>query len=138
MNLYFDRQGQPIDQETMSRLWADFSYKVVEQTTLPNGHFVSTVWLGIDHAFFDGPPVLFETMVFPIPTAWSDELDCRRYHTEDEAKAGHVVSCRFWRVRPNRRVKWRVLKKKTSRAVRTQRIAMKRERAKFYRWRKAC
>ncbi len=45
---------------------------------------VSTVFLGIDHAWFDGPPVLFETLVF----GWSGEM--RRYATWEEAEVGHA------------------------------------------------
>jgi hypothetical protein len=43
---------------------------------------VSTVFLSINHAFDDGPPVLWETMVFP-------EGDCRRYTTHKDALEGH-------------------------------------------------
>ncbi|HUT77576.1 MAG TPA: hypothetical protein VM285_07815, partial [Polyangia bacterium] len=47
--------------------------------------FVSTVFLGIDHNYSGGPPLLFETMVF------RGHLDERqwRYSTWDEAAAGH-------------------------------------------------
>ena len=37
--------------------------RVVFQTDLPSG-MVSTVFLGLDHQWGDGPPLLFETMVF--------------------------------------------------------------------------
>jgi hypothetical protein len=50
---------------------------------------VSTVFLGLDHSFGDGPPLLFETMTFEGPI--SDE--CERYTTWDEAVAGHAVMC---------------------------------------------
>lgn len=47
---------------------------------------ISTVFLGIDHAFGLGPPLLFETMVFGGPhDGWLD-----RYSTWDEAVAGHA------------------------------------------------
>ena len=47
---------------------------------------ISTVFLGLDHSFgMDGPPVLFETMVFVGPL--HEEMD--RYSTWDEAEAGH-------------------------------------------------
>ena len=48
---------------------------------------VSTVFLGMDHQFGDGPPMVFETLVFGGPFA--DEMD--RYSTLDEAKAGHAA-----------------------------------------------
>ncbi len=54
---------------------------------------VSTVFLGIDHNYSgDGPPLLFETMVFPNNREglenWADQY-CRRYSTWEEAEAGH-------------------------------------------------
>ena len=61
--------------------------------------WVSTVFLGINHRFGqDGPPLLFETMVFrDVPDTskfgdgqgWSDDGDMDRYSTWDEALAGH-------------------------------------------------
>lgn len=50
-----------------------------------NGVHVSTVFLGIDHGFGFGPPVLFETMVF----GNSNILEQRRASTLAEAIAWH-------------------------------------------------
>lgn len=53
---------------------------------LGNLSYVSTVFLGLDHSFLsDGPPVLYETMIFNGP--YSDWQD--RYHTRAEALEGH-------------------------------------------------
>jgi hypothetical protein len=49
--------------------------------------FVSTIFLGMDHSFFEGPPLLFETMA-RIGDRWAEEV-MRRYSTYDEALAGH-------------------------------------------------
>lgn len=49
------------------------------------GVVVSTIFLGIDHAYGGGPPVLFETMV-DSDYGWDRQV---RYHTWDEAVAGH-------------------------------------------------
>ena len=46
---------------------------------------VSTVFIGLDHSFGEGPPLYFETLVFGGPLA--DKMD--RYATWDEAEAGH-------------------------------------------------
>lgn len=46
---------------------------------------VSTVFLGVDHSWQDGPPVLFETMIF----GGDRDQECHRYHTWEEAEAGH-------------------------------------------------
>lgn len=46
---------------------------------------VSTVFLGINHRFGDGPPILFETMIF----GGKHDQYQERYSTLDEAVAGH-------------------------------------------------
>ena len=48
---------------------------------------ILTVFLGLDHQYGDGPPLLFETLVF------GGALDERmnRYSTWDEAEAGHAL-----------------------------------------------
>src|ERR1035437_5024539 len=48
---------------------------------------ISTVFLALDHSFMGGQPVLFETMVF----GGSLDGEQERYHTWDEAEAGHKV-----------------------------------------------
>lgn len=57
------------------------------------GYWVSTVFLAIDHQFGDGPPLLFETMVFAKdPTTGKvDFMDlyCDRCSTYEEAVAMH-------------------------------------------------
>ena len=52
-----------------------------------DGCRVSTVFLGRDHNFDAGDPILFETMVF------GGEFDqmCTRYETADAARSGHAV-----------------------------------------------
>lgn len=52
--------------------------------------WVSTVFLGLDHAYLDGPPLLFETMVFPNRDTFADML-CWRYSTKAGAEAGHAA-----------------------------------------------
>ena len=67
-------------------IWFEHADRVVAHTKSYMGN-VSTVFLGIDHRFTgDGPPILFETMVF------GGECDGEtwRYSTWDEAVAGHA------------------------------------------------
>ncbi len=47
---------------------------------------VSTVFLVMDHAYNDGPPILFETMIF----GGEHDQYQERYSTWDEAVAGHA------------------------------------------------
>ena len=49
---------------------------------------VSTVFLGVDHNFDGGPPLLFETMIFGGP---HDEYQ-EWYSTWEEAEAGHATA----------------------------------------------
>ena len=46
---------------------------------------VSTVFLGLDHQWGDGPPMIFETMVFGGPLGQDQD----RYSTWDDAIKGH-------------------------------------------------
>lgn len=73
--------------------------------------YVSTVFLGIDHGWHGGPPVLFETMVFEAKeesaelfTSFfkfnpSKEEYTRRYSTVEDAKRGHEDVCEQFRNR---------------------------------------
>lgn len=71
------------DLSTWSR-WYASADRTVKRTYITDDMYVSTVFLGLDHQYEDGPPLLFETMVFGI----KDEI-CERYSTWDEAVAGH-------------------------------------------------
>lgn len=54
--------------------------------------WVSTVFMGLDHNFFgDGPPLLFETMIFGGDA--DEEYGQWRYSTWEEAAAGHAEVC---------------------------------------------
>ena len=57
---------------------------------------VSTVFLVMDHSFgiIDGPPLVFETMVFPLGSLNEQEME--RYSTWEEAKEGHRKICEKW------------------------------------------
>jgi hypothetical protein len=88
--IYYDKQGNAIDVVQWGRYFENLDYRVVARDILDDGKVVSTVWLGIDHSFGDtDTPVLFETMVFPSETEWS-EIYMNRYNTEEEALAGHA------------------------------------------------
>lgn len=90
-SMYYDRTGQPITLETWSALVSDRSYQQLAQTQLDERILVSTVWLGIDHAWWpDSLPLIFETMVFYGVDPYRRGGECERYHTEAEAIAGHA------------------------------------------------
>lgn len=111
--MYLDRNGNPLTLEE----WADSfgkdfeTSRRVDETTVGR-HWISTVWLGLDHQFHpDGPPQIFETMIFrdsgnesegpsyetPIfhTARWGYKRNLHiadyqwRYSTEEQALAGH-------------------------------------------------
>lgn len=85
---YYDRKGQPICPFAWRNLHEDFEYRTVARTHV-GPYLVSTVWLGFNYVLTDlGPPVIFETMVFPAGSR--NELDTVRYGTEAGALIGHA------------------------------------------------
>lgn len=86
MKLY-DRSGLPI---TLLE-WVELiqTGRQVADSYVKNPHGdtvrVSTVWLGLDHQFGDGPPLIFETMTF-----CGRDDSCRRYSTLEAAATGHL------------------------------------------------
>ena len=94
---YFDRQGNPIGRMEWVQFFEDLQYRRVAETTLQDGKYVSTVWLGFGHRFGgNGLPLIFETLVFPAPGDFLD-LDSARYSTEVEALNGHNAMVEKWR-----------------------------------------
>ena len=53
----------------------------------PQARELSTVFLGFDHAF-RGPPMIYETMLFPTVES-AEDLECWRYATRESAEVGH-------------------------------------------------
>jgi len=71
-------------------VWFKTADRHVAEDYLVRDVRVSTVFLGLDHRFYgDGPPLLFETMIFGGP---HDGYQ-RRYATWDDAERGHTDAC---------------------------------------------
>lgn len=83
-----DRNITKADLFTWSKWIENTGNKVVEQTDLDNGYWVSTVFLGLDHGYGDGPPILFETMVTNPEGDWENYQE--RHCTWQEAEIGHA------------------------------------------------
>src|SRR5262249_17029814 len=75
--MYYDKQGFPIPAEPdahadepgwflpalkWAELHSDITYRRVAYDDLPDGSYLSTAWLGLDHHQGRGPPLIFETM----------------------------------------------------------------------------
>lgn len=56
----------------------------------PGGAEVSTVFLRLNHNFGEGPPLVFETMIFGGPLGGEGRRYQNRYSTWDEAVSGHA------------------------------------------------
>lgn len=96
-----DANHQPVPVDDVIA-WAHFFEKVdarhVARTHI-NGLYVSTIFLGLDHAWYSSRPLFFETMIFRDENHASPEYFERildwahgyqmRYSTWDEAIAGH-------------------------------------------------
>lgn len=61
--MFYDRRGNLITIEEYTKLFANREYCEVAITELNNTR-ISTIWLGINHNYGEGPPLIFETMIF--------------------------------------------------------------------------
>jgi len=91
---YYDRQGNVISlfQWATLRETPDYFRIAEDYIGLAEGGMdrVSTVWLGLNHNFWGGPPLIFETMIFWFwPDQHEEDQDQWRYPTEEAALAGH-------------------------------------------------
>jgi len=88
--MHYDRLGVPISLREWALLYNDKEYFRIGSTVVDGHWWISTVWLGLVSNPW-GPPLVYETMVFNLT---SDdprtEWELRRYHTEDEARIGHL------------------------------------------------
>jgi hypothetical protein len=69
--MYFYPDGKPIVSDSLlddTMIWAllfeETKQRIVGKTTTLYGESLSTVWLGLNHSFGGGPPLIFETMLF--------------------------------------------------------------------------
>lgn len=74
----------------------DGMLRVVRRTILGRV-WVSTVFLSMDHQWGDGPPLLFETMVFGLPEGHPMHDYQARCSYWDHAEVEHRVACRLLR-----------------------------------------
>jgi hypothetical protein len=90
--------------------------RVIVARTGNETKWVSTVFLGIDHQFWHGPPLVFESMAFVDEgrtIEWEDgermwvptPLDTERYSSWDDAEIGHKAMVRKWLIDAKTRVR---------------------------------
>lgn len=84
-----DAENNPVpcdDLMAWAEWFGDTDKRTIAKTEI-NGCTVSTVFLGVDHQFGEGPPVLWESMVFSGGLYGDGEQ--RRYTSHADALAGH-------------------------------------------------
>lgn len=74
--------------------WFEKADRHVARTVI-GPYLVSTIFLGLDHQFGNGPPLLFETMIFA-EDDWTGEYQ-ERCSTWDEAEEQHKTACDYVR-----------------------------------------
>jgi hypothetical protein len=81
-----DEHNNPVEEPDLLK-WAEWMESADRHVrdTFRDDVRVSTVFLGLDHNVFEGPPLLFETMVFVNDASQT----CERYSTWAEAAQGH-------------------------------------------------
>jgi hypothetical protein len=86
-NYILNDAGDPVPEPDILKwaMWFQTGARIVGHAVLHGDVTVSTVFLGADHSFVGGAPLLFETMVFGGPLDETQE----RYPTRAAALAGH-------------------------------------------------
>lgn len=84
-----DGEPQPCEDLLTWARWYETADRIVAAAWFGEVR-VSTVFLGLDHRFgFNGPPILWESMVFGGPL----DGEQRRYTSRADADAGHTALC---------------------------------------------
>lgn len=86
-----DENGTPTEAPDLMTWgqWMQTDDRTVAKTEI-NGVKISTMFLGLDHAWGDQPPLLWETMVFGGPL--NEEQD-RCGGSREQAEAMHAAMC---------------------------------------------
>lgn len=97
MNEYFKLEGHkavPCDLMTWAGQMENIGSRRVAETAIGQAR-VSTVFLGLDHSFGEGPLQLFETMAFGLPVEREEQME--RCATWEQAEKQHEKMCEYVR-----------------------------------------
>jgi hypothetical protein len=89
---FYDKTGDPIDAMTWAGLFSDLTYKRVAYTLVVSAldlaafYNISTAWMGTNHNWCAGEPLIFETIVFRPD---GRVLHCDRHTSEETALRAH-------------------------------------------------
>jgi len=87
MDLYFNKEGEPITVHEWASLTSNDAYRKVAFDKIIDTT-VSTVWVGLNTAMRRGVISIFETMVF----GGVLDQESKRYGTLKEAEEGHAAT----------------------------------------------
>lgn len=96
-----DNHAVAVDLMTWAQ-WFEDAERRIGYTQITSQCWVSTVFLGLDHSWREGPPILFETMIFGGPKS-IDESQWR-YSSYDDAMVGHAMAVKKARAAIGQRV----------------------------------
>lgn len=103
-NYILDETGNPLPVRDVLEWarWFETADRSLASTQVC-GRLVSTVFLGVDHAFDGGEPVLWETMIIGNDGNGRYEDFQERYTSRADAEAGHARAVAMVRDRETRR-----------------------------------
>lgn len=94
MSDFYDRKGEKITLEQWGDVLKNDPFSRIVARTMVHDEYgeylVSTVWLGLDHQYGNGPPLIFETMIFIKSGEGALDEEQWRYATEEQAMLGHA------------------------------------------------
>ena len=95
-----DDLGRPmeVDDVLVWGAWFETATRIVEQTVVGDRLLVSTVFLGLNHNYGTGAPILWETMVFKHNGWQGTDFDGdyqQRYSSREKAEQGHRRAIRW-------------------------------------------
>jgi hypothetical protein len=81
---YYNLDSKEITREEWKKLRREIGNKI--KRDIVGDFLVSTIWLGMNHAFMSDKIEIFETMVF---LNFPKDIYCQRYATKEDAIKGH-------------------------------------------------
>ena len=98
MNKHYILDGHkvvPVDLMTWAK-WFEKEERHIAKSGDRDKTWVSTVFLGLDHQYGEGPPLLFETMIF----GGEHDQYQERCSTWEQAQAMHKTACKLAGIEP--------------------------------------
>lgn len=86
MSNYYNYDGTPLTLKEWAKKF-ETDERHIGDDFIDNIH-ISTVWLGLDHSFGMGEPLIFETMIF----GGIYDQEQWRYSTQTQAEIGHILA----------------------------------------------